>query len=56
MTLRLWEAATATDRVVATIDTGAGDSLGLSASPDGRNLLYTRFTESSDLMLIDNFR
>jgi Tol biopolymer transport system component/predicted Ser/Thr protein kinase len=54
--LRLWETANGKDLVLATIDTGSGGSLGLSSSPDGRSFLYTRYTASSDLELIDNFR
>jgi hypothetical protein len=31
-------------------------TLGLSASSDGQRILYTRFTASADLMMIDHFR
>ena len=53
--LRHWDARTATERLVATLETGnwAG---GLSASPDGRSILYTRMTSSEDLMMIEDFR
>jgi hypothetical protein len=30
--------------------------MGLSISPDGRSLVYSRYTVSSDLMMVENFR
>jgi hypothetical protein len=52
--LRLWDAATGQDRPVATIE-GAWVA-GLSASADGRTVLWGRSTLASDLMMIENFR
>jgi Tol biopolymer transport system component len=55
-TVLLWESATGRTRPVATIE---GDWIaGLSASPDGRTLLWGRsmYTFSTDLMMIENFR
>jgi hypothetical protein len=40
----------------STLDTGEGDPLGLSVSPDGRTILYTRGSASADLMMIKDFR
>ena len=54
--LRRWDAGTGKDRPLATLDTGAWAALGLSVSPDGRSILYTRATWSQDLMTIENFR
>jgi hypothetical protein len=55
-TLRLWEASTGRDRAIATLDIGEGDILGLSVSPDGRTILYTRGSATADLLMIENFR
>jgi serine/threonine protein kinase len=55
-TLRLWEARTGQDRAIATLDTGEGEPTGLSVSPDGRTILYTRGSATADLMMIENFR
>jgi Tol biopolymer transport system component len=52
--LRLWDAATGQDRPVATIE-GAWVA-GVSASPDGRTVLWGRSTLASDLVMIENFR
>jgi Tol biopolymer transport system component len=52
--LRLWDAATGRDRPVATIE-GAWVA-GVSASPDGRTVLWGRSTAASDLVMIENFR
>ena len=52
--LRLWDAATGQDRPVATIE-GAWVA-GVTASPDGRSVLWGRSTMASDLMMIENFR
>jgi len=52
-TLRYWEAATGQDRPVATLAHGA---TGLSVSPDGQSLVYGSSTNTSDLMMIENFR
>jgi hypothetical protein len=41
---------------VATLETGFGWPLGLSVSPDGRSVLFLRYTASNDLMMIENFR
>jgi Tol biopolymer transport system component/DNA-binding winged helix-turn-helix (wHTH) protein len=55
--LRHWNAATRESRIVATLDMGRlGGILGLSASPDGRNLIYARSAKASDLMMVENFR
>lgn len=55
-TLRHWDARTGQDRILDTLDTGDWIALGLSASPDGRSILYTRAAVSEDLMMIENFR
>jgi Tol biopolymer transport system component/tRNA A-37 threonylcarbamoyl transferase component Bud32 len=53
--LRLWSAATGEDRPVATFE--ADYIAGLSASPDGRTILYGRSPWGmGDLMMIENFR
>jgi Tol biopolymer transport system component len=49
-----WDAGTGRDRLIATLD--ADFVQGLSVSPDGQSVLYMRGTESSDLMMIENFR
>lgn len=55
--LRLWDARTEKDRLIATLDTGDSvNVLGLAVSPDGGQVLYTRSTRSEDLMMIDHFR
>jgi Tol biopolymer transport system component/DNA-binding winged helix-turn-helix (wHTH) protein len=54
--LRHWDAATGQDRDVGTVDVSNGMIMGLSASPDGRNLIYTRHHMAFDLMMIENFR
>jgi Tol biopolymer transport system component len=54
--LHHWDARTGQDRQLATLDTGTQVALGLSVSPDGRNILYTHDTTSQDLMMIDHFR
>ena len=54
--LRFWDAATGQDREVATIDAGNGLILGMSVSPDGRSLAYSRHLKAFDLMMIENFR
>jgi Tol biopolymer transport system component/DNA-binding winged helix-turn-helix (wHTH) protein len=54
--LRYWDAATKRDREVAILDLGPGHNGGLSASPDGRRVLYSPFTHEHHLMMIENFR
>jgi Tol biopolymer transport system component len=54
--LRLWNAATGQDRLLATLDTGPAWPLGLSVSPDGRSVLFLRYSSSLDVMMIENFR
>ena len=55
--LRHWDAATGQFRTLATLDMGrSGLIMGLSASPDGSSVLYSRYTVASDLMMVDNFR
>jgi Tol biopolymer transport system component/DNA-binding winged helix-turn-helix (wHTH) protein len=54
--LRYWDAATRQDREVAILDLGPGHNMGLSASPDGRRVLYSPFTHEHHLMMIENFR
>ena len=54
--LRYWDAAMGQDREVATIDAGYGLILGMSVSPDGRSVIYSRHTRAFDLMMIENFR
>jgi WD40-like Beta Propeller Repeat len=54
--LRYWDAATGQDRDVGTLDVSNGMIMGLSASPDSRNLIYTRHHAATDLMMIENFR
>jgi len=52
-----WDVETGQSRTLATLDMGrSGMILGLSASPDGRTVLYSRYTVTSDLMMIENFR
>ncbi len=52
--LSYWDATSGKDRTVATLE---GDFLmGLSASPDGQSIVYSRATSSSDLIMIENFR
>ncbi|HXK08229.1 MAG TPA: hypothetical protein VMT70_01160 [Vicinamibacteria bacterium] len=53
-TLRYWEAGTGQDRPVATLL--GGWVAGVSASPDGRTIIWGRSTLDSDLMMIENFR
>jgi Tol biopolymer transport system component/tRNA A-37 threonylcarbamoyl transferase component Bud32 len=52
--LLYWDAATGRDRMVATLE--ADFLQGLSVSPDGQSVVYSRGTASSDLMMIENFR
>jgi Tol biopolymer transport system component len=54
--LHYWDAATRQDREIGTLDAGDGDILGLSASPDGRSVIYSRYTAAFDLMMVENFR
>jgi eukaryotic-like serine/threonine-protein kinase len=57
-TVRLIDAATGEDRSIATlVDPVFGDPAGLTVSPDGADVLYTRAViKGSDLMMIENFR
>ncbi len=52
--LRYWDAATGQDRPVGTFESNWVG--GLSVSPDGRSIIYTFSTDTSDLMMIENFR
>jgi dipeptidyl aminopeptidase/acylaminoacyl peptidase len=53
--LRFFDFAAGTSRVVA--DLGAGIGQGLTASPDGRTVLFSRIDSSTnDLMMVENFR
>jgi len=54
--LRHWEVRTGQDQLLATLDTGPFEPFGLSASPDGQEVLFTRGVLSRDLMMIENFR
>ncbi len=56
LALRLLDTATGRDTPVGVLETGPLSNLGLSVSPEGRNVLYTHSTAASDLMMIDNFR
>ncbi len=57
-TVRLLDLATGEDRpIAALVDPDYADPAGLSISPDGTTILYTRHIRAgSDLMLIENFR
>jgi Tol biopolymer transport system component/DNA-binding winged helix-turn-helix (wHTH) protein len=55
-TLRFWVASTREDREVAILELGPGNNSGLSASPDGRSVIYSPFTHEHHLMMIENFR
>lgn len=57
-TLRLLDPATNQDRLFAALtDPDFGDPRGLSVSPDGTTILYSKHIKAgSDLMLIENFR
>ena len=52
--VRYWDAITGQDRPVGTFE--AAWTGGLSASPDGRSLVYSSSPMGSDLMMIENFR
>jgi Tol biopolymer transport system component len=52
--LRLWDAATGSDRLLGTIE--ADWVGGISVSPDGTRVIYGRGEAASSLMMIDNFR
>jgi Tol biopolymer transport system component len=52
--LRYWDAVTGQDRLVATLDTDVIN--GLSVSPEGGSIVFGRDRETSDLMMIENFR
>jgi len=54
--LRLWEARTGQDQLLTTLDTGPFEPFGLSVSPDGQDVLFTRGVLNRDLMMIENFR
>lgn len=51
--VRHWDAATGRDLEVGRVERPAR---GLSASPDGRSLLYTRYEAPSNLMMIEHFK
>ena len=53
--LRLLDPSTLTSRVLSLLDRSRGE--GLTVSPDGKTILYSRWKESNaDLMLVENFR
>jgi hypothetical protein len=53
--LRFFDFTAGMSRTVA--DLGAGISLGLTASPDGRTVLFSRIdSPTNDLMMVENFR
>jgi hypothetical protein len=53
--LRFYNFARGTSTIVSTL--GDRIAVGLTASPDGRTILYSRIDPPlSDLMLVDNFR
>jgi Tol biopolymer transport system component len=55
--LRLFDPLTGQDRLVGKLETGHGLFLGLTVSPDGRAVLFTKWVaEGADLMMIENFR
>jgi len=54
--LRYWNAKTGQDRPLAVLDIGAFIPLGLSVSPGGQSILFSRFASSGDVMMIENFR
>ena len=54
--LRFWEARRGPDQLLTTLDTGPFEPFGLSASPDGQEVLFTRDVLSRDLMMIEDFR
>jgi eukaryotic-like serine/threonine-protein kinase len=54
--LRYWNAATGRESVVASLDFGPPAYGGLSASPDGKSVVYTSSSSGADLMMIENFR
>jgi len=56
LTLRYWDAQTGRYRPIATLDTGGWGSYGMSLSPDGERILFTRVKGDSELMMIENFR
>src|SRR5690606_15231033 len=58
-TARLYrlDVATGAETLLGTPTIGGGFVPGMTVSPDGRRLLYTRhIVEGSDLMLIEDFR
>jgi dipeptidyl aminopeptidase/acylaminoacyl peptidase len=53
--LRFFDFATRTSRIVSSL--GERFTIGLTASPDGRTILYSRIdSPTNDLMLVENFR
>ena len=52
--LRRWDAQSGLETQWASVDADSID--GLSVSPDGRSIVYGLTRESSNLMLIQNFR
>jgi dipeptidyl aminopeptidase/acylaminoacyl peptidase len=55
--LRLLDPATGRDSMLGRLETGRGMFLGLTVSPDGREVLFAKWVaEGADLMMIENFR
>ena len=54
--LHHWDAATGRDRVVAMLDFGPRQILGLAATPDGKGVAYPYGVQRSDLMMVEHFR
>ncbi len=54
--LHHWDAASGKDRIVAMLDFGPREILGLTATPDGKEIAYPFGVMRSDLMMIEHFR
>ena len=56
-TVRLLSARTGEDQVIGTLEVGHAPALGMTVSPDGQRILYSRWVaEGADLVMIENFR